>query len=223
MLDPAKLMVDDVIIIAKDKDELQRLLNICTKWARLNFLEWKLQKCVIVADPTSVSTGSSFILAGEQVPISTSSRYLGITINPNRFTKNMESELKQKSTASHMATSDHHFFDTDLPGNTLTTLYRTNVRSVLMYGLMITRYIAEMIKLDRVLLKIYLKPLIHHKWALPDKLLDRLCVRLRLPSLEIELGQCMKNWKAKLKSNAKKTQGGRSGNMQKTRYTPSEN
>lgn len=40
----AKLVADDVIILSKDDDELQELLDTCTQWAEINCLVWKPQK-----------------------------------------------------------------------------------------------------------------------------------------------------------------------------------
>lgn len=91
---PHKLVADDVIIIAKGETELQALLDVCTDWARLKCLTWKPQKCSIVAKRTALDEKREFRLAGEKVPVSTEARYLGITITPDGFRKDANTELE---------------------------------------------------------------------------------------------------------------------------------
>lgn len=38
-MDPAKLVADDVILIAIDEETMQTLLDTCTKWAERNMVE----------------------------------------------------------------------------------------------------------------------------------------------------------------------------------------
>lgn len=48
LVDPAKLVVDDVVVVANSEEELQQLLDICTQWASRNHSEWKPQKISVV-------------------------------------------------------------------------------------------------------------------------------------------------------------------------------
>lgn len=56
----------------------------------------------------------------------------------------------------------------------------------------------EVQKLDRKLLNSYLKPIIQHRRALTDKLIDRFCLRIRLTSLAIEVETSVKGWISRL-------------------------
>lgn len=57
-------------------------------------------------------------------------------------------------------------------------------------------------KLDRKLLNQYLKPLVQNERALSNMLIDRLCLRLRTPSLAMELECSSKIWIEKLRRNS---------------------
>lgn len=103
--------------------------------------------------------------------------------------------------AAFAATINKPFFNSDLPNSTLRTLYRTNVRSILMYGLMLTGDVTEIEKLDRQMLNTYFKPITKHKKATSEKLIDRFCLRIRLPSLQLDLEPSIKGWISRLRSS----------------------
>lgn len=63
MEDPGKLVADDVILISHTAKEMQDILNVCTKWAKANRLEWKPAKCIVVVDNPSKLT-NTISLAG---------------------------------------------------------------------------------------------------------------------------------------------------------------
>lgn len=119
----------------------------------------------------------------------------------NGFSKATDTDLKNKCIAACAANRNQPFFDADLTCSSLRTLYRTNVRSILSYGIMLTDELEEMEKLDKNMLNNYFKPIIQHKRALSDKLIDRFCLRIRLPSLAIELEASVKGWLTRLRNN----------------------
>lgn len=85
--DKAKLVADDVIIVAQNEIELQLLLDTCTTWAATNHLEWKPQKCSIEAKHSSTSPNRVYTLAGLPVPIREHAKYLGVTTTTTGFRK----------------------------------------------------------------------------------------------------------------------------------------
>lgn len=135
--DPAKLVADDVILLVEEEESLQILLDACTAWAERNGLEWKPQKCsVVLRDPADIDK-RRFILAAQEIPQITEARYLGITVTSKGFQKKVDTELEKRCFAACAAVIRQPFFDANLPNHTLRALYRTNIRSILMYGLMI--------------------------------------------------------------------------------------
>lgn len=48
---------------------------------------------------------------------------------------------------------------------------------------MLTKDVEAMEKLDRELLSMYFKPIFQHKRKISDRLIDRFCLRIKLPSL----------------------------------------
>lgn len=145
-------------------------------------------------------------------------RYMGVVTTPDEFTKAADSELKKKCRKACGSTINQAFFDADLLNNALCTLYRTNIRSILMYGLMLTKDIEAMKKLDRGLLSMYFKPIVHYKRNISDRLIDRLCLRIMLPSLAMELETSIKCWLSKLKKQCEHGYQPK-GQTPRTRYT----
>lgn len=122
-------------------------------------------------------------LAGQPIPLKDESRYLGVLVSTNEFfrVKATDKELKHNCVAACAATINQPFFDADHPNSTLRTFYRTNVHSILLYGHMLTGDNAEVEKLDRKMLNTYFKPIMQHIKAMSEKLIDRFCLRIRLP------------------------------------------
>lgn len=88
--DPAKLVADDVILLAQNEVELQILLDTFTAWANRKHLEWKPQKCSVISLGTTTPRTRQFTLAGQPIPVTDKARYLGIVITPDGFTKEAE-------------------------------------------------------------------------------------------------------------------------------------
>lgn len=67
-----------------------------------------------------------------------------------------------------------------------------------MYGLMLTSDTTGIENLYSKLLNMYFKPIIQHKRALGDNLIDRFSLRIRIPSLAIDLETSVKGWISRL-------------------------
>lgn len=76
-----------MLIIAKNEEELQALLDACTKWAEGNCLVWKPQKYSIVTNRVEEGANKQFMLVEQSIPINGEARYLGIIITPTGFNK----------------------------------------------------------------------------------------------------------------------------------------
>jgi len=46
------IYADDIILIAYNMQQLQRLLDICTSWATKNTIKYGTDKCYYLADPS---------------------------------------------------------------------------------------------------------------------------------------------------------------------------
>lgn len=139
---PAKLVADDVIIIARNSVELQKLLDTCTDWAKQNCLEWIPTKCAVVTRVTGNDSSDGiqqFKLSGQVIPKRDEARYLGVTIMNKGFVKRADIEHEKQCMAACVAATRQPFFDASLPSATIRTLFRTNIRSTSMYGLMLIK------------------------------------------------------------------------------------
>lgn len=135
------------------------------------------------------------------IPLKEGSRYLGILVSQNRFSKEADSQLEGKCISAFMATMNQPFFYADLPISTVLALYRTNIRSIVTYGSMLTKDKVKMEELDCKLLSKYFKPLVQQKQNISDRLIDRLFLRLRIPSLAMDFESIIKGWLKKLRYN----------------------
>lgn len=62
--DPAKLVAEDVILMAQNDEELQILSYTCTAWYNRNQLDWKPQKYSVITRGAPTHEVRKFILAG---------------------------------------------------------------------------------------------------------------------------------------------------------------
>lgn len=101
------------------------------------------------------------------------------------------------------ATTSQAFFDVGLPLKTIKALYRTNVRSLIVYGTMLTKNIDTLVELDQNMLQLYYKRLLHSKPDLCPTPLARLSIRIRMPSLVMDIERSSRTWAVQLGRNAR--------------------
>lgn len=146
------MVSDDVILIANTQEELQRLLDTFTRWAKRNKLQWKPAKCTVVMENANEIT-ASLKQAGEALSTTTEAKYSGIIVKPTGFTKKTDRETETKCRVACSTIKAQSFFSPSLPINTIRTLYRTNVREKLLYGASLTTSTEELVRIDRKLLQ----------------------------------------------------------------------
>lgn len=145
-----------------------------------------------------VETVAKLTLAEQPLKVVIEAKYLGITVSWNGFSKNSNREQEVKCRRACAATTSQPFFDVMLPLKTIKSLYRTNVRSIILYGTMQTKNIDTLVDLDHKILQMYYKRLLHSKPYLCPKLLERLCIRIRMPSLMMDIERNSRTWTVKL-------------------------
>lgn len=86
------------------------------------------------------------------------------------FSKMENPELKNKATSLCVSITSQPYFDPGLPTATLRTSYRTNVRSVLLYGTLLVKDVNELEKLYVKLLQSHFKKLLFLARVPPPRL-----------------------------------------------------
>lgn len=128
------------------------------------------------------------MLAGQRIPLNYKARYIGVLITTEGFTKEANQVIEKKCVAACGATTNKHVFNADIPNPSPRKLYRTNIRSVIMYGVMLTNNTSALNKLDRKVLSMNSKPIIQYKRKMSERLIYRSCLRIRLSSIDMEFG-----------------------------------
>lgn len=118
----------------------------------------------------------------------TSAIYLCLTIRCRGFKKEVNDTLDQKFRCSCSAFRGQPFFTKSLPLSTIGTLYRMNVRSILMYGAMLSINMHKLLEIDENLLNQTFKKFLFTAYPLLGKLLYHLCIMQRRYSSFFESG-----------------------------------
>lgn len=83
--DALSCYADDVLALASNRAELQRLLNLLSRWASTNGMRWNVAKSAeLVVDPSDAPP--PLLLAGHPLPVSEHASYLGVDIDANGVT-----------------------------------------------------------------------------------------------------------------------------------------
>ena len=128
----AILYADDVLLFARSRLELQRLLDIATNWANVNGMSWNTKKSYIL---TRTNDTATLYLAGDLLQCTPEIEYLGVTLTLNGATE--ASTLNRIRSAQAKWTSAlrlEHKVGT-MPATTAVTLYKTVIRPLTEYGL----------------------------------------------------------------------------------------
>lgn len=137
-------------------------------------------------------------LAGQPLRVSKEAKYLCISVSGVGFSKKAGSALETKCRAACAAVTSQSFFDVRLSVSTIRTMYWTNVRRILLYGTPIVKEREDLERLDEKMLQIYFQRLMNSKENLNEKLLGRMCIRISILSLRMEIERQTRKWTLKL-------------------------
>lgn len=124
----------------------------------------------------------------------TEAKYLRFTISMEGPRKKVDSELTNNTAAAFAAIASQDYLDPGLPLGTQRSLYRANVRSILLYGTPLVVNLMELAELDMRILQNYFKRLLFTARVPNPRLVERLCIRLRIPSFMMEVERNARIW-----------------------------
>lgn len=132
---PLRLVVDDVIGLAKTLEGLQLLLDICGTWARNNGLEWNPTKFQVLKIETTMALSDVVVSLGDtQLKVTDMVEYLGMRLSRDGFLGKDVTDLLSKATAAiHILTSEPCFL-LSLPPKHISLAFQNYVRSMITYG-----------------------------------------------------------------------------------------
>ena len=123
---------DDVLLLARNEWELQRLLDIATHWATQNGMTWSTRKSHVMVP---LGHTGKFVLAGVPLQRVDEITYLGVTLNRDGITA---TKLRQRIQAAQARWSSVLRLEKrlgDIPTETAVTFFKTVVRPAAEYGL----------------------------------------------------------------------------------------
>lgn len=134
---------DDIVLISDSPAKLQGLIDICSGWAKRNYMEFKISKCkVIVLNRSSTNIFFS-TLNNKYLEIVKSYKYLGVTICTRRLTTlyaDYFTHMKQKAERRLQSIKHYGLHKDGLRPETAIKLYKLLVRPILEYGAQVLIY-----------------------------------------------------------------------------------
>ena len=134
---------DDIVLIADNPYKLQKLINICEQWAKINEMTFNIDKCNVMVFNLK-HYDHRFYLGREPLKFVTSYKYLGIqlsskvgqhTLFKEHFTKIIEKAETRLNCIKHFG-----FHKDGLRPQTAIRLYKILVRPILEYGAQILSF-----------------------------------------------------------------------------------
>jgi hypothetical protein len=125
---------DDIAIIARKSEGLEKLLLISEKWSKLNGMEFNPNKCYILSNETQ-KKGKEFKIYGQKIAQVDSALYLGLpfTLKGINHKENIENRAK-KMRNTVMMLSRYGMNLGGYPQAASVRLYKTFIRAGLEYG-----------------------------------------------------------------------------------------
>lgn len=109
-LDPIRLVADDIVIPAKDKNSLQVALNASHKWAETNHQKWNPTKSQVLDMEPGTEVKESVHLGGVELKWATEVEYLGLRLSKDGFLGKTPAHVEEKCRAAlHMLTNEKWF------------------------------------------------------------------------------------------------------------------
>lgn len=94
---PANFFADDVVLMSRAPDGMQRMLDVCSQWAYAAGLKWGVSKCSALT--TQNAELPPLILAGEVLKYAQSADYLGVRISARGVTLEKGNNADQEPTS----------------------------------------------------------------------------------------------------------------------------
>ena len=136
---------DDIILIADNPENLQKLIDICGTWSRDNGMYYTIDKCkAMILNASSTKAESlHFHLLNEELEIVQSYKYLGIVLSNTRLTSLYTLHISKvlEKAEKRISCIRHFGFDRDgLRPQTSIVMYKKLVRPTLEYAAQVLSY-----------------------------------------------------------------------------------
>ena len=134
---------DDILLIADSPSNLQKLIDICDKWSKVNDMCFNLKKCKVMvfnSDPQNLY----FHLQNQILEIVTSYKYLGILLSSGARQHTLYKEhfarILEKAQTRVNCIKHYGFHKDGLRPQTAIRLYKVLIRPLLEYGAQVLSY-----------------------------------------------------------------------------------
>ena len=134
---------DDVLLLAKSPWELQRLLDIASRWARCNGMTWSTEKSSALAPEHCTY---SFKLAGDALQQVSELDYLGVSLALSGVTDTRSLGRIQAAQAKFSAIAELEKRIGKLPATTAVSLFKSVILPVAEYGIHLSRTTDKLVR-----------------------------------------------------------------------------
>ena len=129
------LLADDVAVYAKIASSMQALLDVCSTWAHQYNMSWNARKSHILISNHTPFANNSFTLNDEILPITTSVKYLGVTLSGKGIGAKKSIQRTESARSALRRLIDSGILSPVLKPQRVSQIFTTFVRSKYVYAL----------------------------------------------------------------------------------------
>lgn len=196
-----KMVADDVIITANNTKQMDKMLDECTAWAKNKEMKWNASKCIIIINNPNDSL-HNFKIGGDSIAIKQKASYLGLQISKCGFDKPDSQKIGAKTLKATISLCSAAWFNLEVSLRNISKLLNSHVRSITMYGLLLYDDTTEVEAADWENIRQLMRSLIWNRKKLSVNQLKRLCIIMRIPTVDMLLNRAAHQWLTKLSEKA---------------------
>lgn len=132
------LFADDVKIQTHSSGIMKNLLRASDDWANTYGMKWAPTKCRIIMETTASQEKPIFVLENEEIPVTKSATYLGVTATPHGVTDDATKQrLKQAMSRTHILRR-HGVHEGNYTSKEMVHICKALIYSLVLYRLHLT-------------------------------------------------------------------------------------
>ena len=162
------VVADDVAVYAKIASSMQALLDVCSTWAHQYNMSWNARKSHILISNHTPFANNSFTLNDEILPITTSVKYLGVTLSGKGIGAKKSIQRTESARSALRRLIDSGIISPVLKPQRVSQIFTTFVRSKYVYAVAHIPLSQQLLEKDNELVNMLYRSLLRLR-TLPTK------------------------------------------------------